>query len=195
MKKMRQKMERRNLGSKILLILVISIVFGILFDFICTRIEYVTHPKPDEYAEYVKTYSEQFSVPEDIIWAVIKTESGFDPYATSDVGAMGLMQLMPSTFMEITEDRLFEGLDPIKRLDPETNIKYGTYYLSYLFARYGDWDAVFAAYNGGLGNVDDWMGEDGKLSLDEILFKETKNYVKKVNRAIEKYKKLYAFEK
>jgi soluble lytic murein transglycosylase-like protein len=102
---------------------------------------------------------------------------------------------MPSTFTEITEDRLKEGLDPIKRLDPDTNIKYGTYYLSYLFARYGDWDAVFAAYNGGLGNVDEWMGEDEKLTLDEISFKETRNYVKKVNNAIEKYKKLYAFDK
>ena len=195
MRKMRQKIERKNLGAKILLILVISVVFGLVFDFVCTRIEYITHPKPDKYVEYVKNYSERFSVPEEIIWAVIKTESGFDPYATSDVGAVGLMQLMPSTFTEITEDRLKEGLDPIKRLDPDTNIKYGTYYLSYLFARYGDWDAVFAAYNGGLGNVDEWMGEDEKLTLDEISFKETRNYVKKVNNAIEKYKKLYAFDK
>lgn len=196
MKTVRQKRERRNLGITVLILLVISIVFGILFDFLCTRIEYITHPKPDEYSGYVTMYSEQYGVPENLIWAVIKTESGFDHYATSDAGAMGLMQLMPSTFEEITNQRLKEGLDPIRRLDPETNIKYGTYYLSYLFARYGNWDTALAAYNAGLGNVDSWLNDEGlgdasEGILKKIPFKETREYVKKVNRALDKYEELY----
>ena len=105
------------------------------------------------------------------------------------------MQLTEPTFKEISNQRLKEGLDSGMRYDPETNIRYGTYYLSYLYARYGDWDTALAAYNGGLGNVDDWMGEDEKLTLNEIEFRETKNYVKKVNRTMKKYKKLYASEK
>ncbi len=196
MKTVRQKRERRSLGITVLIILAISVAFGILFDIVCTRIEYITHPKPDKYIGYVAKYSEQYGVPEDLIWAVIKTESGFDPYATSDVGAMGLMQLMPATFDEITNQRLKEGLDPIKRLDPETNIKYGTYYLSYLFSRYGNWDTVLAAYNGGLGNVDSWLKDRSLVDaetgeLKEIPFKETREYVKKVNRALDKYEELY----
>lgn len=79
--------------------------------------------------------------------------------------------------------------------DPATNIKYGTYYLSYLYLRYNSWDEVFAAYNAGHGNVDEWLedeqytNKDGKLS--HIPFEETKNYVKKVNNAIDVYKRLY----
>ena len=87
--------------------------------------------------------------------------------------------------------------------DPETNIKYGTYYLSRLYNRFGDWDTALAAYNGGEGNVSEWLkdkkySDDGiKLKTDKIPdeFSETKNYVKKVNKALKKYKELYNSEK
>ena len=186
---------RNNFGTVVLILLAVSIVFGFVFDFVLTRIEYSIYPKPEEYAAYVEKYSARFDVPEELIWAVIKTESGFDASAVSSAGAVGLMQLTEPTFKEISNQRLKEGLDSGMRYDPETSIRYGTYYLSYLYARYGDWDTALAAYNGGLGNVDDWMGEDEKLTFDEIPFRETKNYVKKVNRTMKKYKKLYASEK
>lgn len=186
---------RNNFGTVVLILLAVSIAFGFVFDFVLTKIEYAIYPKPHEYAAYVEKYSARFDVPEDLIWAVIKTESGFDSSAVSGAGAVGLMQLTEPTFKEISNQRLKEGLDSGMRYDPETNIRYGTYYLSYLYARYGDWDTALAAYNGGLGNVDDWMGEDEKLTLNEIEFRETKNYVKKVNRTMKKYKKLYASEK
>lgn len=183
--------SKSNIAIVILIALAISIVFGFIFDFIYTRIEYAVYPQPKEYVSYVEKYSERFGVPEEIVWAVIKTESGFDPSAVSDAGAVGLMQLTEPTFREISSQRLKEGLDPGMRYDPETNIRYGTYYLSYLHARYKSWDAALAAYNGGLGNVDKWMGDDGKLTLDEIPFGETRNYVKKVNHAKNKYEDLY----
>lgn len=196
---MRASVKRRlgySWGRTILIIIVISIIFGLVFDFVCRRIEYATHPRPEEYQTYVKTYSQEFGVPEDLIWAVIKTESGFDSSAESDVGAVGLMQLMPSTFEEITNYRLKDRFDIGMRYDPETNIRYGTYYLSYLYARYGNWDTVLAAYNAGLGNVDEWLRDtkytDSETgSLKNIPYKETRNYVKKVNKAISMYKKLY----
>jgi soluble lytic murein transglycosylase len=182
---------RNGIGIIVLIILAISIVFGFLFDFVLTKIEYAIYPKPEEYVKYVERYSEEFGVPENIIWAVIKTESGFNASAVSDVGAVGLMQLTESTFIEISNQRLKDGFDPGMRYDPETNIRYGTYYLSYLYARYMDWDTALAAYNGGLGKVDEWLGEANKLSIDDIPYKETKNYVKKVNSARNKYNDLY----
>ena len=190
----RKNMNGMGMGKLIIILLAISVVFGFVFDFVVTKIECAIYPKPSEYAEYVSRYSSEYGVPEELVWAVIKTESDFKASAVSGVGAVGLMQLMKDTFDEITNLRLKEKLDAGMRYDPETNIRYGTYYLSYLYARYNSWDTALAAYNGGLGNVDDWMGDDGKLTSDEIPndFKETKDYVKKVNKAMEKYKKLYA---
>lgn len=183
--------RRPSIGSIVLIILAASVVFGFLFDFIATKIESAIYPKPDEYIEYVERYSERFGVPEELVWAVIKVESNFDHSAESNAGAVGLMQLTEATFNEISNIRLKEGLGLEMRYDPDTNIRYGTYYLSYLFARYENWDTTLAAYNGGLGNVDKWMGDDDKLSLDEIPYRETKNYVKKVNSAKAHYDKLY----
>ena len=182
---------RAGLGIIISIILVISIAFGFLFDFVVTRIEYSIYPQPDDYVEYVERYSNEFGVPENIVWAVIKTESGFDASAVSSAGAVGLMQLTEATFTEISNQRLKDNFDPGMRYDPATNIRYGTYYLSYLHARYGNWDAALAAYNAGLGNVDEWVDESGSISVKDIPFKETRNYVKKVNKAKEKYEDLY----
>lgn len=196
------KSIRRNkprYAPLILIIIVIAIAFGFLFDFICTRIELGLHPKPDEYAEFVEKYAQEYSVSEELVWAVIKTESGFDSSAVSNKGAIGLMQMMPSTFEWLTNDILRDHHNSGMLYDPETNIKYGTYYLSRLHNRFGDWDTAIAAYNGGEGNVSEWLADlrysdDGKkLKIENIPdeFSETENYVKKVNKAFRKYKELY----
>ena len=189
---MRNTHKRQNgskLGILVAVILVISVIFGFLFDLTLTAIEKWSYPMPDEYASYVNKYSAEYGVPSELVWAVIKTESGFDSSAESSVGAVGLMQLMPETFNEITTHRLKEGLDSGMRYDPETNIRYGTYYLSYLYQRYGNWDAAIAAYNAGLGNVDEWLEIDPLL--EDIPFAETRNYLKKVNKTKEKYENIY----
>ena len=183
-------------GKVIPVILVISIVFGFVFDFICTKVETHIFPKPAEYASFVTEYAEKYRVPENLIYAVIKTESKFDSSAESSVGAVGLMQMMPDTFSWLTNDRLGDRFSAGMLYDPETNIKYGVYYLSWLYDRYADWDKALAAYNAGPGNVDEWLKdheitdlESGKLQ--NIPFKETREYVKKVNKALEKYESLY----
>lgn len=154
------------------------------------------YKRPEDIAAYVEKYADEFGVPENLIYAVIKTESDFDSSAESSAGAVGLMQLSAITFDEITNYRLKEGLDIGMRYDPETNIRYGTYYLSRMFSRYGNWDTALAAYNAGLGNVDKWLenpdyGDSATSTLKYIPFTETRNYVKKVNRALAKYDKLY----
>lgn len=176
----------------ILSILVISVLLGFLFQNICDRIDRSNYPC--EYSEYVKKYSAEYGVPEYIIYSVIKVESGFDSSAESSAGAVGLMQLMPDTFKYIAAE-LKEDYKAELIYGPETNIRYGTYYLSKLYLKYQKWDTVFAAYNGGEANVDGWLknndySEDGE-TLKSIPFAETDKYVAKINRAAETYMRLY----
>ena len=182
-------------GVMIALIAVLAIGLGFLADFVITCFEKNAYPR--EYAEYVAVYAEAYGVPEGLVYAVIRTESSFDSGAVSPVGAVGLMQLMPSTFEWLTDDMLFEHLESGMLHDPETNIKYGTYCLSYLYDRYGDWELALAAYNGGLGNVDKWLEDDryadadGEGGLKKIPFKETRQFVARVTDAWEMYERLY----
>ena len=183
-------------GVMIAFIAVLAIGLGFLADFLITCLEKNAYPR--EYAEYVEVYAEAYGVPEGLVYAVIRTESSFDSGAVSPVGAVGLMQLMPSTFEWLTDDKLFEHLESGMLYDPETNIKYGTYCLSFLYDRYGDWELALAAYNGGLGNVDKWLEDDryadadGEGGLKRIPFKETRQFVARVTDAWEMYERLYA---
>lgn len=176
----------------IISILILSILFGLLFQVIWDAIDRASYPQ--EYSDYVEQYAYEYGIPEYVVYSVIKVESDFESGAVSVDGAVGLMQMLPSTFNWLT-GMLSENLDSAMLYDPETNIKYGTYYLSYLYQRYGSWKETYAAYNAGQGTVDGWLEEDdytdknGKLS--KIPIDETKNYVKKLIKANDTYKRLY----
>ena len=192
------KFDWKNPGRAVVItvLAVAAILLGFLGDFIITCFEKASYPR--DYAPYVETYAQAYGVPETVIYAVIRTESDFDSGAVSPAGAVGLMQIMPETFTWLTDEVLFDHLDEGMLYDPETNIKYGTYYLSNLYDRYGDWDLAFAAYNGGPGNVDKWLADpdcaDGEGGLKEIPFRETRQYVEKVNKALKTYDRLYGEE-
>ena len=178
----------------IALIAALAIGLGFLADLAVTGLEKSAYPR--DYAEYAEVCAARYGVPESLVFAVIRTESDFESGAVSGAGAVGLMQLMPNTFKWLTDEILFEHLESGMLYDPETNIRYGTYYLSRLYDRYGDWDVTFAAYNGGSGNVDEWLADDryadGEGGLKRIPFKETRQFVKRVTEAWEKYDTLYA---
>lgn len=131
----------------------------------------------------------EFGVPRAMILAVIRTESDFKTGARSEAGALGLMQLLPETFRWLYEERLQEPLTPEQITDPEVNIRYGTYYLAYLFERFGDWRIALAAYNAGEGRVAQWLQPDGMLG--EIPFPETAAYVQKTLEAYQLYSQKY----
>ena len=181
----------------IISIFIIALVVGLLVDVCWSTLEKVAYPR--KYSEFVTKYSEEFNVPEDLIYATIRVESSFDPEAISSAGARGLMQMMPSTFEWLTSDEhLGEHLTPNKLYDPETNIRYGVYYLKYLYSKFDyDPDLVSAAYNGGEGNVAEWLLDeryaDGEGGLKDYPdeFEETKNYVKKIRNSRKMYQKLY----
>lgn len=152
---------------------------------------------PREYREYVTKYAELYDVPEALIYAVIRTESCFHADAVSPAGAVGLMQLMPDTFRDISDNLLREFLEDGMIRDPETNIRYGTCYLSWLYRHLGDWTNTIAAYNAGIGNVREWtktkdlVDENGVLVVRKIPYNETKQYVTSVFRAKDIYERLY----
>ena len=177
------------------IIIVVSIILGVVINAVWNYLEIKAHPTT--YGDIVKKYSEEFGVPERIIFATIKTESSFKSDAVSSAGAVGLMQMMPSTFEWLTSDEhLDEGLTADKLTDPEVSIRYGTYYLSYLAKKFDyNWETVSAAYNGGEGRVATWLSDekysDGNGNLTKIPIKETRSYVKKINDAFEVYSKLY----
>ena len=81
----RKSRYKINYGRLVLFVLVLSIAFGFLFDFVCTRIEMSIYPQPAEYKVFVREYSEKYRVPENLVYAVIKTESKFDSTAESSV--------------------------------------------------------------------------------------------------------------
>lgn len=176
----------------IILILCISIASGFIISSLIDKINRKTHPLT--YSEYVEKYSEMYGVPAPVIYATIKTESGFTSNAVSSVGAVGLMQLMPDTFLWLCEKQ-GEELDVGMLYDPETNIRYGTYYLSYLYREFGLWETVYAAYNCGPGRVKEWQKNeeyaDENGVLIKIPFSETAGYVKKVSKAVGIYENLY----
>jgi soluble lytic murein transglycosylase len=182
------------------IILVMTLVFAVFASVAIDALYKWVYP--DKYHDIVTKYSAEYSVPKELVFAVIKVESDFDENAVSSANAVGLMQMMPETFEWLTKDILREHLSAGMLYDPETNIKYGTYYLSRLYNRFGDWDTALAAYNGGEGRVSDWLddsrySQDGKkLIVNNIPpeYSETENYVVKVNKALSKYNNLYTEE-
>ncbi|MBQ7172231.1 MAG: lytic transglycosylase domain-containing protein [Clostridia bacterium] len=176
----------------VLLIIALSLACGWAYTAVCDRIDRKKYPCL--YEEYVQSYSVRFGVPEHIIYAVIKVESDFSSNAVSSVGAIGLMQLMPDTFDWVKMKLGEEGTSALL-YDPETNIRYGTFYLSYLKTRYGVWTTAFAAYNAGFGRVDEWLDNPDYVDQNGILldtpFAETTAYMKKINKTIEIYDRLY----
>lgn len=140
---------------------------------------------PVKYKAIVEIYANKYGLPHELVFAVINTESHFKPDAKSHMGAVGLMQIMEPTGIEVSKKLGIEN----NLTDAEININIGCYYLRFLLNRY-EQNVVFAlsAYNAGYGNVDDWIskGFDGKI--EDIPIKETKNYVKKVKNAEKIYK-------
>lgn len=132
-----------------------------------------------------------------LVASVIEAESDWQPEAESSVGAVGLMQLLPSTAEELARRNVVDAERfPLKELsDPSVNIEYGTAYLRYLIERYHEVEAALAAYNAGLANADTWVAQGGDIR-DHIAFPATRHFVLKVSRGRDRYEALYpeAFE-
>ena len=181
---------------KFLIILItILLLYFILFKVV--EIDKIVMKKiyPLKYSQYVEKYAEEYNIDKYLVYAIIKAESNFEEEAKSASNAVGLMQIMESTAMEtanklelnITEEYLFE---------PELNIQLGIRYFTDLLEKYNNnYNLAIIAYNAGIGNVDKWIQEgtikeDGS-DIENVPFKETNNYVRKILRDYEIYQELY----
>ncbi len=147
---------------------------------------------PLKYKQTVFKYADAYGISRPLVFSVIRTESGFNKNVKSQAGAVGLMQITPSTGAFIA-DRL--AIAEYDLYDPETNVNFGCYYIRYLLNRFPEQKTALCAYNAGEGNVRAWLGDiryskDGK-SIDVIPFAETAGYIEKIYESFGKYKKIY----
>ncbi len=149
---------------------------------------------PMKFCQQITTYSQQFGLDGALIASVVNAESSFDENAKSSKGAVGLMQLMPSTAKWVAE-KLGEEFHEEKLCQGQYNLKLGSFYLAYLIKSFGDEKLGLCAYNAGPKNVRLWLenskySQDGK-SLLVIPFEETRQYLNKVYKNYNYYSKKY----
>lgn len=192
-----EKGENERLKNKKILvcglIILILIVFLIVFK---DKIQRFFYPK--SYEEFVSMYSDEYGVDENLIFAVIKAESNFQEDAVSHKDALGLMQIMKETAEDVARKYNIEiDFNNSEReiLNVQNNIKIGTKYLAVLLEKYKNIEVAVAAYNAGIGTVDNWIEKgiiksDGS-DIENIPYKETNNYVRKILRNYKIYQDLY----
>lgn len=181
---------RKNVKT---LLIVITIILIIILIAIGINKQMIKILYKKDYSQYVSKYSQEYKIDENLIYAIIKAESNFEVDAVSKSDAQGLMQLMYSTAediarkadIELTKENIFE---------PDININLGTKYITELLQKYECLELALAAYNAGSGNVDKWIKngiikEDGS-DIENIPFKETNTYVRKILRDYEIYTQL-----
>jgi soluble lytic murein transglycosylase len=144
---------------------------------------------PLEYEHILRGHAANYDLDAALLAAVVYAESRFDSTARSDAGAVGLMQLLPETAKGIALRTGGDRFVVADLLDPEINVRYGSWYLDHLRDRYGQMRLVLAAYHAGQGNVDEWLERGG-----EIEFEETREYVDEVTRLRGVYARAYDAE-
>ena len=190
-----RRIKLKKIINTILIILIIVFLFFTIYKVLNVEEKILMYLYPIKYEEYVYRYSEELNIDPMLTFAIIKTESNFRTDVVSNSGAIGLMQLIESTAeeqaeklnMEYTRESLYEA---------ETNLKIGLNYFNTLLDYYNqNYILAFTAYNAGLGNVQKWINEgtikeDGS-DIENIPFKETNMYVRKIIKNYEIYKKIY----
>ena len=187
--------KRAGFGKSVIAVVLLGVcvafAFAFVGSFIIDRIMY-----PYSYREIIESEAEAFGVDPLLVAAVIREESKFAPASESHQGAKGLMQIMPSTGQYIAERLGDVNYREEDLFDPETSIRYGTWYLAELHRNFDNNTAlVAAAYNGGRGHVQEWI-DSGRIDPDnvrveDIPFAETRLFVERVLGSYEKYKEIY----
>lgn len=176
------------------LLAILLVVGSLIFSVWHSEIEELRYPR--KYEEYVEYYADKYDLDPLTLYAFIRTESNFNPNAESDVGARGLMQITEVTFDWIktkiapTEQLTFDDL-----YDPETNIRFGSYFVAYCLLKFGDLSTAAAAYHNGVTAVsnllkDSEYSSDGK-TLDEFPYPQMRQYVHKITTSYERYQEIY----
>lgn len=149
-------------------------------------LQYWTTAYPRGFRSLVSRASTESGPPQELIWSIMREESGFNPRVESWANAMGLMQLLLGTAKGAA--RGLSGVGAVTRerlLEPRVNIRLGSRFLGRLLKGFGDHPALaIAGYNAGGGSVRRWLREFGQLPLDEFVesipYRQTRDYTKRV---------------
>jgi len=186
-------MKRRK-SSKVKILSAIAI--GLLASAIYGFYEVSNHSL-ETVRPIAEKYSNQFDVEPALVMAVIRAESSGDPSAVSHAGAIGLMQVMPDTAEMIA--RLLKEPVPTKTalMDPDLNIRFGTFYLSWLQEQFGTQPQVLmASYNAGPSRVYRWLsanqGADSVEIVENCPIEETRVYIRRATRYLCKERERYS---
>ena len=149
---------------------------------------------PRKYNDLIDKYSQEYNLDKYLIASVINIESGYDANCVSKAGAIGLMQILPSTAFDIA-DRIGIEIEENDLFNEEINIQLGSFYLRYLLDLFdGNINNTLSAYNWGLSNVKNWIN-DGNIdetgTITNIPVRETSNYLKKFKANKFVYKNIY----
>lgn len=162
-----------------------------------------THPEapallyPAVYSDIVNGISSEYKINPLLILSVMREESRFNSRAVSRAGALGLMQLMPYTARRMARLLGYEDdlLSDEEILSPSVNITLGSYYLGRLLDEFGSVPVAVAAYNAGENAVRRWLKayeyHDVDEFIEDIPYRETRHYVKKVLRSYFRYLDIY----
>jgi soluble lytic murein transglycosylase len=182
-------------GGLLIAVAVLYSLFGHKGRELLERTEY-----PLRYPGIVRGHARQYGLDPALLAAVIYSESRFRPHVRSKQGAIGLMQLLPSTAEGIATRTGGTAFVPADLDNPEINVRYGAWYLRHLREHYkGLPDATtlaLAAYNAGMANVDAWVANTtpGQPLQIPPAFAETRHYLDGIKHARSVYRRLYAGE-
>jgi soluble lytic murein transglycosylase len=177
--------------KKLLGVLLVGAILGGGFAYVY-RTEpgwYVRLRYPLRYETIVRGHARNYHLDPALLAAVIYQESKFNAHARSSSGAIGLMQLLPTTAKGIAVHTGGSRFRVSDLDDPEINVRYGSWYLRHLLERYGDERTALAAYNAGQDNVDHWRADGSGIA-----FAETRHYVKRVEHLKKLYRRGYRGE-
>lgn len=179
-------------AKKFVIWLIVIITFLFVFFSLFILISY-----PTKYRDKIEKYSTKYNLSPSMVASVIKIESNYNPNAISSAGAIGLMQLMPTTASEIA-NKLGKDWNYNDLFDVDNNIEIGCYYLRYLLDIFKeDTDNSLSSYNWGLNNVKTWIlkgNVDGYGTITNIPVVETSKYLKKYRRAKFMYSDIFGYD-
>ena len=140
---------------------------------------------PAGYSQIIKSYTEKYQLDPFILYSLILQESRYKPDAVSNAGALGIMQIMPSTASRVAKSIDLAPFTAQVLMDPQINLGIGTWYFKQLMMKYnGNYILSLAAYNAGEKSVNQWLAHSTDCNTDEFIedipFPETRHYVKSI---------------
>ncbi len=171
---------------------IIGLLFLSIFIAIFIFLIFLTMNYPIKFKNEIKNSASKYSIPAYVVASVINVESSFNENAISNKGAVGLMQILPSTGEWLAKKLNIDNFNSQMLSDPSINIELGSYYLRYLLDKFSSLDTALCAYNAGEGTISNWLNDknysqDGK-ALSNIPFKETREYLDRVKNNYKFYK-------